>query len=289
MSKLKFLLMISLAMSSIVTASAQDKKCFMWKIESETSKMYLVGSIHVANISIYPLPAVMENAFKESDVLAVEVNLNNVNPWALAAKMVYPDGQTLKENVSEKTYQTLLERYKKVNMPEIYFSKMKPWAAIMTLSQLEMKQTGLDPEFGIDMYFLDKAKDNKTIDELESFDSQLAIFDEFDKVSDIYVESSLEEIDTSMVMADNMIKYWKEGNVREFEKLVNASSEGYPEIQALMAKLNDDRNIGMTRKIEKWLTDGKTYFVIAGAAHLIGEKGILNMLKQKGKYKITQQ
>ena len=42
-----------------------------------------------------------------------------------------------------------------------------------------------------------------------------------------------------------------------------------------------DRNKNMTLKIEEYLKTEKTYFVIAGLAHYIGDDGIVRMLEDK--------
>ena len=38
----------------------------------------------------------------------------------------------------------------------------------------------------------------------------------------------------------------------------------------------------MTSKIEGYLNAGGSYFVIVGAGHLIGERGMVELLKSKG-------
>jgi len=48
-----------------------------------------------------------------------------------------------------------------------------------------------------------------------------------------------------------------------------------------------DRNVGMADKSEKFLKENKKTFVIVGAAHLLGDKGVLETLKKKG-YKVEQ-
>jgi uncharacterized protein YbaP (TraB family) len=51
-----------------------------------------------------------------------------------------------------------------------------------------------------------------------------------------------------------------------------------------MESLLDKRNVGMTDKIKGYLTDeGKeTYFIVVGAAHFVGEKGIVQLLENEG-------
>ena len=47
-------------------------------------------------------------------------------------------------------------------------------------------------------------------------------------------------------------------------------------------KLLGGRNQPMFRKIRKLLADGRTHFIVVGAGHLIGERGLLRMLEEAG-------
>jgi hypothetical protein len=49
----------------------------------------------------------------------------------------------------------------------------------------------------------------------------------------------------------------------------------------------DDRNDGMAKKIDGYLKTKDVHFVVAGAAHLMGEKGIVKLLEKAG-YKVEQ-
>jgi hypothetical protein len=43
----------------------------------------------------------------------------------------------------------------------------------------------------------------------------------------------------------------------------------------------------MVSKIEEYLKEKGTYFVVVGAGHLVGEKGIIETLRKKG-YQVEQ-
>jgi uncharacterized protein YbaP (TraB family) len=57
--------------------------------------------------------------------------------------------------------------------------------------------------------------------------------------------------------------------------------------KSLKTKLLDDRNVAMTAKIEDYLKAKDPIFVVVGAAHIIGDKGIAKQLRDKG-YKVDQ-
>jgi uncharacterized protein YbaP (TraB family) len=57
--------------------------------------------------------------------------------------------------------------------------------------------------------------------------------------------------------------------------------------KSLEKKLLDDRNVAMTVKMDEYLKGKDQIFVVVGAAHIIGDKGIARLLRDKG-YKVEQ-
>jgi uncharacterized protein YbaP (TraB family) len=55
----------------------------------------------------------------------------------------------------------------------------------------------------------------------------------------------------------------------------------------MLKHLLHDRNIGMADKIEELLKTSQTAFVMPGAAHLVGEDGLIKMLQDRG-YQVEQ-
>src|SRR5437879_5160229 len=60
-------------------AQPKPRRFLMWKATSPTATVYLVGSIHVGNSSMYPLPREVESVFVAAKVLAVEINIKNAD------------------------------------------------------------------------------------------------------------------------------------------------------------------------------------------------------------------
>jgi len=88
-------------------------------------------------------------------------------------------------------------------------------------------------------------------------------------------------------MAD-MVKLWKQGDEVKMNKLLFEDSlDDYPEFNKIYDSLFYDRNDKMTIKINDMLKQQGSYFVVVGTGHLIGEKGIVNLLKKKG-YKVER-
>ena len=75
-----------------------------------------------------------------------------------------------------------------------------------------------------------------------------------------------------------MVKAWKQGNVQRLETLL-AGMRNYPELyQALIV----NRNAAWLPFIESALQERKPVFIVIGALHLVGKKGLVSLLKEKG-------
>jgi uncharacterized protein YbaP (TraB family) len=71
------------------------------------------------------------------------------------------------------------------------------------------------------------------------------------------------------------------------EAVITKSIKEDPKLVPIYEKLIYERNRRMVSKIEGYLKGNGTYFVVVGAGHLIGEKGIVETLGKKG-YRVEQ-
>lgn len=282
-------IIISFILLSLWNINSYAQNNFIWEVKDDNNnKIYLLGSIHLARADLYPLSPVIMKAYDESSAIAVEINIKNINQMELMEKMMLADGVVLEDLVSEESYLLIKEYFDKNSLPEILYQKLKPSAAVTLLTQLELINGGFSAEEGIDVFFINKAEE-RGIDilELESVEFQLQMFELFDKYSDAYISYSIEQMKSSTEQVEKMFDAWKKGHAEKMYELINTGNE-HPDFDKIMTALLDDRNIGMAEKAEHFLSEGKTVFMIVGAAHLIGDEGIINILEQKGKYQIRQ-
>jgi uncharacterized protein YbaP (TraB family) len=236
---------------------------------------------------MYPLNKKIENAFEKSDVLVVEANLSN-DKIAEATLLIMQRGmfqgdRTLKKAILKKTYTLAEKKLKEYGMDISNLQKFKPWLLAMTITSFELMRLGLDPNFGIDKYFLDKALRKKEILELEGAEFQVNLLDSFPaEQQDKFLFYTLKEASKSRKQIEGMIKAWSEGNAFEMEKILYESIQNLPELKNFYRKLIDDRNEKMVKKIESFLKTNKKFFIVVGAGHLIGKNGIIQLLRNRG-------
>jgi uncharacterized protein YbaP (TraB family) len=287
------LLILAMA-ASVVPAQAQNApaakahRLLLWKATSPTATVYLLGSIHVGDASMYPLPAAAESAFDSSKVLVVEVNLKNIDQ-AKGIKLVqdyglYTGEDGLSKHVSKEIIASLNEFCDKAGLPKASFERLKPWVVAVTVVAISMKQAGEDPALGIDQHFLDETKAQR-IDEMEPAEFQLSLLSgASDQEQQELLASSLSQAGKAKDFMKKMQDAYLSGDADRLQALVH-EQESLP--KALSKKLVDERNTSMAEKIDGYLKGKEQVFVVVGAAHLLGDVGIVKLLKNKG-YKVEQ-
>ncbi|MCK5395428.1 MAG: TraB/GumN family protein [Gammaproteobacteria bacterium] len=277
----------------LTAVHAENDKAFVWEVSSESNTVYLMGSIHVADNSFYPLRKEIEDAFNRSSHLVVELDVNKIDHDAynqiLLEKGSYKNGKTIEDVLSEETWLQLRQSLKKLNINYDAVKNYKPGILVLTLSAIQVIQMGFDPALGIDVYFLQKAtqQSEKKVVELETLQQQLDLFIDMPD-GDLLLKESLYSLDESESLMADMVRYWKRGDEVKMNKLLFEDAlDEYPAFGEIYDELFYERNRQMTIKIDEMLKQQEDYFVVVGTGHLIGEKGIVNALKEKG-YKVKR-
>lgn len=262
-----------------------------YEISHGESKLFLLGSIHAGKPALYPLHSGVEKAYAQADIIAVEVDLDDPltvkKAQLLLLTSFYPSGETLVKHLSPSVYQKWKKYASQNNISKEWYERFKPWALVMQMGELEIKKSGYDAQWGIDRYFLRKAHtDNKQIISLETIEEQIALLSDpmhEEKLFEYSIDSS-NEFHESL---DGMYHLWMIGDEKSFETFLNQQSGADKEYQEIFEKVIERRNIKMAQQIEGLLLSNKKVMVIIGSAHLIGEEGVVSLLKKKG-YRIQK-
>ncbi len=124
----------------------------------------------------------LELAYDAADAIVMEVDLDDLNPLEaiqfLTSRGTLPEPQSLEEVIGRDKYATVVQLASSIDLPEMAIARLEPWAAAMVLTQFALMKTGFDPQLGIDMQLVERARaDGKPIDGLETISDQLSIFD----------------------------------------------------------------------------------------------------------------
>lgn len=270
-----------LCIAICLPAQAQHRKFLMWKVTSPTATVYLVGSIHVADPGIFPLPAPVEDAFSKSTVLAVEADVSHLdldNAVGLLGQYgMYSDGDSLSKHLSAENSTALDAFCSKNGVPRELLETMKPWMVALIVEATSAQQSGYDATSGIDMHFLGEVKGAQRVDQLESVEFQ------FKLLADASEDEQQQLLASALRGPDSIAQTeqaYESGDVSALEAEVAKETPG-----GYSKRLLDDRNPGMTDKVAAYLGGHETVFVVVGIAHVIGDKGIAKSLQNRS-YKV---
>jgi hypothetical protein len=276
--------------SLCAAASPGDDKHFLWRVSKGDAAIYVAGSIHVLRPSDYPLPDIMESAFKSSAGLVEEIDLSHFDAESAQLQMMqmgsYPDGQSLATQLPPDLYHrvTGLAKQQKVDMAMI--NPMKPWLASIVLLDNQLVKQGFDATSGVDIHFADEAEAlHKPVTGLETAEFQLGMLAKLpDEAQQTMLVQSLEDAAGADKEMQAMMDAWRRGDTALLNKELQNEFGPYPDIyQAILVQ----RNHSWIPKLETLSASGKQYFVVVGALHLIGPDGVLALMQKDG-YKIEQ-
>ena len=268
-----------------VAARADGALHSLWEVHGKHNTVYLLGSIHVLRLSDYPLaPAVLE-AYGNAKSVLMEVNMEELSSAQVQAEMLasasLPDGKTLLDVLGQQRYGRAASLAHEVGVELSMFDQFAPWFAAEAISQLQLAQLGFQPESGVEMYFMERARsDGKTVAGLETVHDQISIFQDMPLDTQAeYLASSLEQAHDLPHEVDSMVRAWQQGDTQWF---ANQLLSEFKQDSRLYQSVLGARNRKWLPKIEALLNDDKNYLVIVGTGHLVGAGSVIELLKKDG-------
>ena len=152
----------------------------------------------------------------------------------------------------------------------------------MNLAVGAMASMGLNPQLGLDQHFMQRAgKDGKTVSGLETALDQMGALDRTPLSEQ---ESMLAEaLAPAAEMRSKIMELhdiWRAGDEVRLLEMVNGDmAEKTPQMYVL---LNRDRNNAWLPQVVAMLGEKETRLVIVGAMHLIGNDGLVELLRARG-------
>ena len=272
-------------------------KHFLWKVSDENSSVWLLGSIHVANASFYPLPTVIDSAFAAASELAVEINTSdeyvmNELQWLMTRHGMIIDG-TLHDRLPVTLWYSLDSLCTAWNLPVSTFESMRPWLAASTISTYAYMQAGLKTEYGIDNVLMKEATNSgKPIVSLETVEEQveaLAGSSESDSAGICMLKSTIRELPKVKSIIRDLVKAWKTGDDELLNRLLSEKNmQDYTPSEVLYMeefkqRLLVNRNTKMADSVASFLRDDRNVFVVVGVAHLAFEAyNVIENLRNRG-------
>lgn len=282
----KLLLIIVLLLANFNSFAASP----VWKIEGHGHTIYLAGTIHLLRLSDYPLPKGFDTAYQKSSTLVFETDLqalkSPLQTQKLIASLQLAQNDHLLHYLTPKTQQRLKQYCIKNKIELEQLTSFKASFVALTLTLTELSKKGVS-QTGVDEFYNSKAlKDKKQIIGLETADQQIQFLSQMGEgFEDELIQQTLNDLKEISQLFNKMIVTWKKGDLKQLETFfITPMQESLP---IMYQQLLVQRNQAWLPHLKKLLTTPETEMVLVGSAHLAGQEGLLNMLKNSG-YRMTQ-
>lgn len=259
----------------------------LWQASRGDAVVSIIGSLHMADTSIYPLPAAMQDALRQAEFVALEVHPDDMNE-AFMRRMrdagQLPAGQTLEELLTPETRARLDAALERNDLPANAVSAMRPWYAALALTfseTLRPVRPRVSINEGIDRHVMMQCRTSgKPMRGLESAEDQLALFTGLDgDVSLAFLEKTLDELEELDATLDGLLTTWKRGDAAGLWTIVQKSFADFPVVyETWMAA----RNRAWAESIDAWAVDHHAFLVVCGAGHVVGPDGLPELLRARG-------
>jgi uncharacterized protein YbaP (TraB family) len=245
----------------------------------------LGGSVHALPKDDYPLPAAYLRAFDASSRIAFEVDARALqeSTKSLVQNGKYRRGDSLKNHVDARTYAYMRRLFGLMNIAEQNFSQYRPWFIVLMLQSASLRRSS--PKAGVDEYFMKRAaRRSMPVVGLESVQEHARIYSGLtDREGEILLLSTFIPSEPGPAK-DDLMKAWQRGDAETLARIMERDAQEFP---AFNERLLGARNRAWMPKIDAFLESGHTYFVVVGAGHFGGSKGLLALIRAKG-YQIEQ-
>jgi len=267
-------------------------------------ELYLFGTIHVGDertdVALQKLTPFLDRC----DALAVEFDIvayeKDLAAQSQAMTMFFlTDGSTVDQYMPAELFE---QASKLLQKAKLYPSLMKyynlsMWSQLVEQAAL-LTTTKLDAKAGMDRLLIDYCYEKQIpVHDVESPELQYGLLASFsDELNLLLIENTLKSLDSYGAEVDALYSAWAGGDYDNIVSVLNGEdeeqAEGMTEAQqTLVADYNDkmltQRNLGMRDKAVEWLTAGEKVFFAVGAAHLVDEGGLVELLRTAG-YTVEQ-
>jgi len=252
-----------------------------WSIQKDGEAAgYLLGTIHSEDPRVLDFSEDFLARLKANSVFAMELVPDQHTLARLTEYMRYPQGKTLESVVGSGRYDALVSALSVYKVPAEFINRMKPWAAMMTLST-PPPETGFFMDLSISL----RASGNGlNVVGLETLEQQLSFLEEMPLPMQLsLLDQAIEEFSQVNEVHDLMVDAYLKNDLVELqalsdEQLEDVSREAADYFTESGIRL---RNLRMAQSLLPYLEHNRV-FVAVGALHLPGDEGLLNLLRRQG-------
>jgi len=284
-SSMALILFFIISYSEPIEADGLDAHPAIWKLDNGNAQVYLIGSIHLLPPELKWYGGKIKKMLDIAEEVVFEVNMTSERQAQARAITIQNgmlrNGDKLSNYITEDEYVFLQKVIPKLGISLKVITNFQPWFASIALSVGAVINEGWDPEAGVDRYIQRIATQRRLkISDLETIEVQMeALYNHPLDVQANMLKDTINELKDIRKLTLEMIDVWASGNE---SRLVDTFLEPMQEQAELYAKIITNRNKSWIPLLEDFAKKNQVTIIVVGTAHLIGDGGVVELLRQKG-------
>lgn len=259
------------------TVKESNSNTLLWEVSGNglEKPSYLYGTFHMMCSDRFVFPEKLSKVLNSTEQTVLEIDFTNQEQMMQMQTLMLAE-----KRLTETFTKVEQERFKKgIADYGMKLEDVDQFSPIALYSMLSMKFFDCAPT---EMKMLDLEIMQKTIaagkkiDGLETVSMQAETFKKY--LSPQELLKLVETFDKSKKQTNDMLNLYLKEDVAALSELMHDDKQMTKEQQKVLL---DDRNINWMNKMPQMMSEKSTLFAV-GAGHLVGEKGVITLLKQKG-------
>lgn len=277
---MKKLLVMVLGFLFGISSAQTNEKSLLWKISGNGLEhdSYLYGTIHITCDAT--LPQKVKTALDKTDQLCLELDMDDTNMQTeMMGGMMMKDGVTMQSLASKEDFK-IVDTFltKNLGFSAKMLNTLKPFmvSAMLYPKMISCEMQSVESE----LMKIAKKQKEETIG-LETVTEQLNVFDAIpyqDQMNEL-VKTAKSDLDKDRNELNKMLELYKTEDIEALYAFTQQSEN------VLTSQFDDEllnsRNQNWIARMHKIAQNKATFFGV-GAAHLGGEKGVINLLRKQG-------
>jgi uncharacterized protein len=257
----------------------KNKNSLVWQIKPQNTEggqnpSYLIGTMHVRDARAFQFEHLFYEKILNCEAFATEFNLDDIQNQT-DFTLALPNDLQLHNVIKPKTFAKISRVVEqKMGLPLVHFSSLKP---IIVTNMLTESVLSSDRLMSLDETLWRYAAENgRLLRGIETFEEQVEILNKMSLDEQIKglkdLASNFSKFRKQLL---NMTRLYEQADILKLYKAAKKTAKGNRRL------LLYDRNHIIAERIAD-MTKEMTLCAAIGAGHLAGQKGVLNLLKNKG-------
>jgi uncharacterized protein YbaP (TraB family) len=262
----------------------------LFKVTANGHTLHLFGTMHAGRPDYYPLEPRIRAALMAAPTLVLEIDAARDLAAMMAAMRehgMFAPGSAGRAALSAERRARIESALKKNGVDLGSTAQLRPWMLILMLQMMEVARLGYQAELGVDLHLAQLARAGNTrIAELESAQYQAALFNSIPIEQQWrLLEETLEMMATGTHVQETreLVEAYDRADRAALDKIAQRV-ETDPSLSGKYMRelLLDQRNGPMADKIAALLARENNVVVAVGVLHLLGKRGLPDLLRARG-------